>query len=101
MSAREGPLPLGYNRASGEYFANRSFLLNCMEYLTDKSGILEARSKDVKLRLLDKVRVKEEAAIWQWVNVGVPILLVLVFASAYTFFRKRKYEAVSDINKIK
>jgi ABC-2 type transport system permease protein len=92
VSAREGPLPLGYNRASGEFFANRTFLLNCVEYLTDKSGILEARSKDIKLRLLDTVRVKEELSMWQWINVGCPILLVLVFASAYTFARKKKYE---------
>ncbi|NDC42286.1 MAG: gliding motility-associated ABC transporter substrate-binding protein GldG, partial [Chitinophagia bacterium] len=101
MSAREGPLPLGYNRASGEYFANRSFLLNCMEYLTDKSGILEARSKDVKVRLLDKVRVKDEGQMWQWLNVGLPIVLILVLASAYTFFRKRKYEIGTVTNTTK
>jgi gliding-associated putative ABC transporter substrate-binding component GldG len=98
VSNREGPLPLGYNRASGEYFANRSLLLNCMEYLTDRSGILEARSKDVKVRLLDKVRVKDEMTMWQWVNVGLPIFAVLVFASAFTFFRMRKYEVKYPTN---
>ncbi len=93
FSTREGPLPLGYYKFTNEYFANKSFLMNCLEYLTDHSGILEARAKDVKMRLLDKGRVKDELTQWQWINVALPIVLVLCFASAFLFFRKRKYEA--------
>jgi ABC-2 type transport system permease protein len=91
-TAKDGVLPIGYYPFSGEYFANKAFLFNCLEYLTDHSGVLEARSKDVKLRLLDKGRVKPEKTMWQVVNVGIPVALVLVFASAYLFFRKKKYE---------
>lgn len=96
FSQKDGPLQLGYHKWSGAFFANKSFLLNCIEFLTDHSGILEARSKDVKLRLLDKGRVKDEKTMWQWVNVALPIALVLIFASAYMFFRKRKYEVKSS-----
>ena len=92
FNQKDGPLPMGYYRLTQETFANSSFLLNCMEYLTDHSGILEARSKDVKMRLLDNGRVKDELTMWQWVNVCIPIAIVLVFASFYLFFRKRKYE---------
>lgn len=92
FSAKDGLIPMGYYRFTGEYFANRDFLLNCLEYLTDHSGILEARSKEVKQRLLDNARAKDEKNTWQFVNVGIPIILILVFASAYFFFRKRKYE---------
>jgi ABC-2 type transport system permease protein len=91
-STREGAMELGYYKFTNEYFANKSFLMNCLEYLTDHSGILEARAKDVKMRLLDKGRVKDELTMWQWINVSVPIALVLVFASCYLFFRKKKYE---------
>lgn len=91
-SAKDGILPMGYYQFTGEYFANKNFLLNCMEYLTDHSGVLEARSKDVKLRLLDKGRLKDEKGKWQFVNVAIPIASVLVFASFYLFFRKRRYE---------
>ncbi len=91
-STKQGVMPIGYYPYSNEFFENRSFLLNCLEYLTDKSGVLEARSKEVKLRLLDGGRVKDEKNMWQMVNVGIPIVLVLVFASAYMFFRKRRYE---------
>ncbi|GAA4463890.1 hypothetical protein GCM10023093_13210 [Nemorincola caseinilytica] len=92
-SNKDGVLPMGYYNFTQEFFANRAFLLNCLEYLTDNSGILEARSKDVKLRLLDRARVKAETTTWQTVNTAIPIGLVLVFASCYLFFRKRRYEA--------
>ncbi len=91
-TTKDGVVPLGYYQFTGEYFANKGFLLNSLEYLTDHSGVLEARSKDVKLRLLDKGRVKPEKTQWQVVNVGIPIAAVLVFASFYLFFRKRRYE---------
>lgn len=91
-SAKDGILPMGYYTYTGQYFANRDFLLNCMEYLTDNSGILEARAKDVKMRLLDSGRAKEEKNKWQIINVSVPIVVILVFASCFLFFRKRRYE---------
>jgi len=91
-STKSGVIPMGYYKFTGEYFANKSFLLNCLEYLTDHTGILESRSKQVKLRLLDTGRAKEEKTQWQVVNVGIPIAIVLVFASCYIFFRKRRYE---------
>ncbi len=92
FSTKEGPMQLGYYKYTGDHFANKDFLLNCIEYLTDHTGILEARSKDVKMRLLDKGRAIEEKTQWQWINIAVPIAIVLVFASCYFFFRKRRYE---------
>jgi len=89
---KDGIQPMGFYVWTQDFFANKDFLLNCVEYLTDRSGILEARSKEMKLRLLDPGRVKEEQKTWQVLNVGLPIALVLVFASAYLFFRKRRYE---------
>jgi ABC-2 type transport system permease protein len=87
-----GPMELGYWRFTKELFSNKAFILNCLEYLTDNSGILEARSKDTRLRLLDGGRVKNEKTKWQALNIGLPIVLVLIFASCYLFFRKRRYE---------
>ena len=91
-STKSGVIPMGYYKFNGQYYANKSFLLNCLEYLTDHSGILESRSKQVKLRLLDNGRAKDEKTQWQVINVSIPIALVLVFASCYLFFRKRRYE---------
>jgi gliding-associated putative ABC transporter substrate-binding component GldG len=87
-----GPLEAGYWEATQTHFANKVFLLNCMDYLTDPHSMLAARSKDLRLRLLDSGRVEKERQTWQFVNIGIPILAMLIFASAYIFFRKRRYE---------
>lgn len=92
FSSKTGPMEMGFWRFTETRFANKTFLLNCLEYMTDNSGLLAARTKDTKLRLLDENRIKREEQTWQFVNIGIPIALVLMFASVYIFFRKRKYE---------
>ena len=92
FTQNQGPEAMGYWRYTNYMYANRDFLMNCLEYLTDKSTIMEARTKDVKLRILDSGRVKDERNKWRFVNIGIPIAMILVFASAYQFFRKRRYE---------
>lgn len=92
FTQRTGPMEMGYWQFTGDRFANKEFILNCLEYLTDNSGLIEARSKDMRLRLLDNARAKKEKIKWQAVNLGIPVALVLIFASGYMFFRKRRYE---------
>ena len=92
VSQQRGLGEMGYWEYTQSLFANKNFILNCLEYLTDPNSLLEARSKDVKLRLLDAKRAEEEELKWQAINLGIPIALVLVFASCYLFFRKRRYE---------
>lgn len=92
VSEKRGPQELGYWPIDDARFANKSFLLNCMEYLTEPGSPLEARSKEARLRLLDSARVKSERPKWQALNIGLPLALLAVFASAYLFFRKRRYE---------
>jgi gliding-associated putative ABC transporter substrate-binding component GldG len=91
FTEREGPMPLGYYRGTKETFANKDFILNCLEYLTDDSGLLETRSKDIRLRLLDQNRIKNEKLRWQLLNIVFPALLVIFFGSLYLFIRRKKY----------
>lgn len=98
LSPKEGPLPMGLNfytvGSQYEYqFANRDFLLNCMEYLVNKPGIIETRNKDIVLRLLDSQKVNAQKTTWQFINIGLPILLLLFFGWIYQQVRKRKYAA--------
>jgi gliding-associated putative ABC transporter substrate-binding component GldG len=85
--------PLGYYPYTGQQFANKDFILNCIEYLLDNNGILETRNKEVKLRLLDTVRVQDEKLKWQLINIALPIVLIGLFGLAFGFYRKRKYAA--------
>jgi ABC-2 type transport system permease protein len=83
--------PLGYDRYTNQQFGNKRFLLNCMDYLCDDSGIIEVRAKEIKLRLLDKGRLKTERLKWQLVNLFIPIAIMLIFGLVNKIIRKRKY----------
>ncbi len=87
-------LPLGQDKYTGEMFGNRDFLVNCLNYLVDNNGLMELRSREMKLRLLDKPRIKEERAIWQLINIAGPVLIVILAGIIYGFFRKKKYTKI-------
>jgi gliding-associated putative ABC transporter substrate-binding component GldG len=88
---REGPLPMGANAFTKYQFANRDFLLNSIDYMTDESGIMATRSREFVLRLLDPKRLEEEANGWRWLNIGFPLALLLFAGLGLTFWRKRRY----------
>src|ERR1044072_8699302 len=92
VTGNEGPLPMGYNQFTNYQYANKDFFLNCIQYLTDSSGILETRSKDFTLRLLDPQKTEEDRVQWQLLSIGLPVVLVLVFGVIYQAIRKRKYQ---------
>lgn len=96
VSTKEGPLPMGINlfTAGSQYeyqFANREFLLNCVEYLVSNPAISETRNKDIVLRLLDGQKVQEKKTLWQFINIGLPVLLIILAGFIYQQIRKRKY----------
>lgn len=82
---------LGYDRVSKQVFGNKEFLLNAIYYLSDNTGIMHLRSRTMKLRLLDKVKIREDKGFWQWLNVLVPLILVSLFGFIYNGIRKYKY----------
>ena len=84
---------MGMNQFTRMQYANKDFILNCIEYLTNASGILSARSKTFVLRLLDPAKVEDEKTTWQIVNTAVPVSLILIFAIIYQAIRNRKYAA--------
>lgn len=91
---RPTPLPLGYDRYTGQQFGNKDFVLNAMNYLCDDSGLLSVRSREVKLRTLDASIVENERLKWQLINTIVPILLVLGFAFAQGYWRRKRYTGI-------
>lgn len=96
FSQKDGPLPMGSNLftvgSQYEYqFANKEFLQNCMEYLTNKQSIIETRNKDIVLRLLDNKKVAEQRTQWQLINIAAPIALVILFGIFFQWRRKLKY----------
>lgn len=85
------PLPLGYDKYTRETLGNKDFIMNCVDYLCDETGLISVRSREIKLRLLDKTKYSNNKVFWQVLNTGLPVLLIFVFALIQSFFRKRKY----------
>lgn len=89
--------PLGFDRfasqAFGEpvIFANKTFILNCVDYLCDETNLIEVRTKDVELRLMDTKRIATEKMNWQLINMVGPIGAVLIFGFVNAWWRRRKY----------
>ena len=91
VTKNDGALQMGVNPYTKYKYANSEFVMNCVEYLVDNSGILETRSKDLTLRLLDKKKLEAEKTKWQLINIIAPLLLVILFGGIYQAMRKRKY----------
>jgi gliding-associated putative ABC transporter substrate-binding component GldG len=101
-AAKKEWLPLGFNRFENATYANKELMLNAIEYLIDPTGVIEARTKEVKLRLLDTVKAKKEvtiwgifnfkeATLWRALNIGGPLLLLVIFGLIFYSVRKNKY----------
>jgi ABC-2 type transport system permease protein len=90
----EIPLPLGQDKYTGQMFGNRDFLINCLNYLVDDHGIMGLRSRELKLRLLNKSMIRSQKTEWQLINVLGPIVLVVLAGLIFNYLRKRKYTKV-------
>ena len=84
-------LPLGLDRYTGQQFGNREFLVNAVLYLTDRDGWMNLRSRTVRLTLLNKKACQDDRLMWQIINVGVPIGLLLGFGVVYQVARRKRY----------
>lgn len=85
------PLPVGYDRYSQTQFGNRDLLVNALLYLTDDEGWINLRNKELTIRLLNK-NISRTSKHWiQLINVGLPLLCLLLFGGIFLFVRRRKY----------
>ena len=90
-SQDRSPYPLGFDRYTQEQYANKTFLLNAADYLTDDSGIISLRNKEVQLRLLDRAKIRSEKTFWQLINIALPLLMLIVCGIFQHYYRIRKY----------
>ena len=85
------PVELGYDQRSGNLYDNKDFLMNCVNYLLDDSGLINIRSKDLDLPLLDKEKVYENYTYIQFLTIGLPLVVLSLFGILFTWVRIRKY----------
>ncbi|CAM4073473.1 gliding motility-associated ABC transporter substrate-binding protein GldG [Flavobacterium antarcticum] len=85
------PVQNGYDQWTQQVYGNKDFLINSINYLLDDDGLINIRSKNIELPLLDEQKVREQYTISQVITVGIPLVLLVVFGFAFTYIRKRKY----------
>jgi gliding-associated putative ABC transporter substrate-binding component GldG len=85
------PLELGFDKWTNQLYGNKEFLLNCVNYLLDDNGLINIRSKDVDLPLLNKEEVYANYISAQLITVGLPILILAIFGFLFTYLRKKRY----------
>ncbi|MCH7410031.1 gliding motility-associated ABC transporter substrate-binding protein GldG [Belliella sp. DSM 111904] len=86
------PLPIGIDPYSESNYANRLLLQNIVRYLTEPEGIIRTRTKQFQIRPLNRVKVREEKAFWQAVNVILPVVLLGIIAFVWLTIRGKQYK---------
>ncbi|MHA7829972.1 MAG: gliding motility-associated ABC transporter substrate-binding protein GldG [Flagellimonas sp.] len=85
------PLELGYDKWTSNFYGNKEFLVNSTNYLLDNTGLINIRNKKVSIPLLDVKKIAEQKTKWQLVNIGLPVVLTLMFGLFFGYYRKRKF----------
>jgi len=85
------PLALGFDKWSKMQYDNKQFLLNAIDYLMDKTGVISLKNKEVKLKFLDQNKIVAELRYWQWLNILLPLVLIAFVGIGFNYWRHQKY----------
>ena len=85
--------PLGYDKfIKSIYPGNKKFVMNSIHYLCDDIGLTKLKSKEIKLRLLDKKKITKNKLLIQIINIVFPLLLLLITTLSFIKYKRKKYE---------
>lgn len=85
------PLELGFDKMTNQFYGNKEFLLNSVNYLLDDSGLINIRTRQIAVPFLDQQKTLEQRTKWQTLNILLPLGLLALFGIVFTIYRKRKY----------
>lgn len=85
------PFPLGYDRYTSQSYGNKALLLNMIDYMASDAELIVLRNREIKIRLLNKVKVRSEKFFWQTLNLLLPLLLLGIFGLGHYYWRKTRY----------
>ena len=83
--------PLGYDFYTEAMYANKELLLNCVDYLVGDDGAIASRSRDIKIRKLNVMKLKEERTKYQLINILLPSGIILLASIAIIIIRRKQY----------
>ena len=85
------PLELGYDKWTNNFYGNKEFLINAMNYLLEDNGLINIRNKNVAIPLLDPEKIASQKTKWQLLNIGIPLGLILLLGGLFNWLRKRRF----------
>lgn len=85
------PLPLGMDMLTNEQYGNEQFLRNALDFLLDDSNLMQLRNRNIEARLLDRQKIEDQKAKWQWLNMLLPLAIIGVLALLFQWWRVRKF----------
>lgn len=85
------PLPLGYDKYTDVMFANKTFILNAINFLAGDEAMIDARPRNIAIRRLDVAKVKSQRGYYQFANIVYPVVLVLLLAAVVLCTRVLRY----------
>lgn len=85
------PYPTGYDIYTRKVYDNSDFIVNCVNYLCADDDLLQIRSKNFKLGLLNSQKSKEKKTYYAVVNVAVPLVCIFLLGTVMIVIRKRKF----------
>lgn len=88
---RGRPQELGFDVATKRQYGNKEFLLNSVNYLLDNNGLINIRSKELKLAFLNTEKVLDKKSFWQAINIGLPLGILAIFGVLFAYLRRRNY----------
>ena len=84
-------IELGYDKWTNQFFDNKIFLQNCVNYLLDDTNFLQLRNKKISLPFLDKKLIKEEKVYWEVIAFVTPMILLLLIIIIFRIWYRKEY----------
>ncbi len=88
------PLPLDQDRYTQQFYGNKDFIVNCINYIIDESNLMELRSRELKLRLLDRSKINKHQFAIQLINTVIPVILLVLFGLVIRVIRRKRFAMV-------
>jgi hypothetical protein len=53
--------------------------------------LIKARNKDVKIRPLDKEKIRNNRLYWQVINIALPLIVLILIGLVLAYVRQKRY----------
>jgi len=83
--------PDAYNLQMNIKIGNADFFQNVVDYMMGENYMLDIRSKHIDVREIDKDKVNRDANYYKWINILIPISVILLMGISISAYRRYRY----------